>query len=313
MADADVRVKLMPIAPALPLPANGYERTFEAEIDVLAANELFVRGVLRDHRFAFEHRWHLRTPDYEILAAEARQLAGDAAHFDPALCTRYTNVRGVRIGRGFSKHILAALGESPGQQEHLLTAIEMARVGQQVYQYTPEFEAQFPRRDDSETEIARAAWLKDRAYMGLANTCFTYRDAALDLFAQRAVRCGFGEELTRPQAGDKRVFWRNKRLTIRPTATGFACASAMEDRIHDIKIEFALSPDGVIAEASSYGLRLPYHGICEDPHQRTPKLNGLQVNAAFVQQFAEHVGAASGCTHLFDLSMDVLRLFTFTD
>ena len=85
----------------------------------------------------------------------------------------------------------------------------------------------------------------------------------------------------------------------------------MEDRIHDIKIEFALSPDGVIAEASSYGLRLPYHGICEDPHQRTPGLSGLRVTSAFVQQFAEHVGGANGCTHVFDLAIDVLRLFKF--
>jgi hypothetical protein len=311
----------MPVTFSLLLPESGYERTFTADIDVLAANELHVRGQLRDHRFAFEHVWRLRTPDYEVLEAQAQQLAGEGAQFDPALCERYTKISGVRIGRGFSKHILSALGALPGAQEHLLLAIEMARVGQQVYQYTPEFEAQFQPRPDSAdriTETARIAWLKDRAYMNLANSCYAYRDASLDLFDQRAVRCGFDAELTRPQPGDKRVFWRNKRLRIEPRSAPdgnsvFACTSAMEDRIHDIQISFDLSSEGLISNARSRGLRVPYFGICEDPHQRTAGLNGVQVTGAFVQQFAEHVGGASGCTHLFDLSIDVLRLFRFDE
>jgi hypothetical protein len=85
----------------------------------------------------------------------------------------------------------------------------------------------------------------------------------------------------------------------------------MEDRIHDIRISFDLSNEGVISNARSYGLRLPYHGLCEDPHLRTSALDGLKVTGAFVQQFAERVGGANGCAHLFDLSIDVLRMFDF--
>src|SRR5215813_8387907 len=282
------------VAPA----QSGYLRTFDAEIDVLSENELLVRGSMRDHRFAFEQVWKLRTPDYEVVEAGARQIEG------------------VRIGRGFSKRVISELGDFPGAQEHLLMAIEMARVGQQVYQYTPEFEARFPASDGSTTEAARIVWLKDRAYMGLANTCYTYRDESEDLFASREVRCGFGSELTRPKPGDKRVFWRNKRLVIESKAgenggTVYACESAMEDSIHDIKIYFDLSGDGLVSNARSHGTRLPYHGICEDPHLRTPALDGVKVTGAFVRQFAEYVGGSQGCTHLFDLSIDVLRLFSF--
>ena len=303
----------MAIELSIPLSHSSYRRTFAAEIDVLAENELLVRGSMRDHRFAFEHLWRLRTPDYEIIEAAARQTEGE---FDPRLCERYAGVKGARIGRGFSKRVISALGNAPGAQEHLLTAIEMARVGQQVYQYTPEFEAQFPPSSGSATEDARITWLKDRAYMGLANTCFTYRDESESLFASREVRCGFGAELTRPKPGDRRVFWRNKRLAIELKAGGnvgtvHACESVMEDSIHDIKIGFDLSSDGMVSNARSSGARLPYHGICEDPHLRTQALNGLKVTGAFVGQFAEHVGGAQGCAHLFDLSIDVLRLFSF--
>jgi hypothetical protein len=299
---------------SIPLSQPNYQRTFTAEIDVLAENELLVQGSMRDHRFAFEHVWKLRTPEYEIIEAGARQTEGE---FDPQLCERYAGVKGARIGRGFSKRVLSALGDRAGAQEHLLTAIEMARVGQQVYQFTPEFEAQFPSSGGGPTDAARTAWLKDRAYMGLANTCYTYRDESESLFTNREVRCGFSAELTRPKPGDRRVFWRNKRLAIELKAgdnggTAYACESAMEDSIHDIRIGFDLSSDGLVSNARSSGARLPYHGICEDPHLRTQALNGLKVTAAFTGQFAEHVGGAQGCAHLFDLSIDVLRLFRFS-
>jgi hypothetical protein len=301
---------------SVPLSLDGYVRTFAAEIDVLAENELLVRGELRDHRFAFGHTWRLRTPEYEVIEADAQQFAGDATEFNPELCRRYAEIKGVRIGRGFSKRVVEALGDLPGAKEHLLAAIEMARVGQQVYQYAPEFEAQFPQASGNSSERAHMAWLKDRAYMNLANTCYTYRDESAALFKTREVRCGFDSSLTRPQPGDRRVFGRNKQLTItrqhdETGAPTFACTSQMADSIHDIKISFDLSRDGVISNAQSRGLRLPYHGICEDPHLRTPSLNGLRVTAEFVKQFAEYVGGASGCTHLFDLAIDCLRLFTF--
>src|SRR5262249_51366996 len=115
---------------------------------------------------------------------------------------------------------------------------------------------------------------------------------------------------------DKRVFWRNKRLVIESKAgenggTGYACERAVEESIHDIKNNFDLSGGGGGLKAPSHRGRRPYHRICEGPHLRTPALDGVKVTGAFVRQFAEYVGGAQGCTHLFDLSIDVLRLFSF--
>src|SRR5205823_316864 len=128
---------------SVPLAPSSYQRTFDAEIDILSEQDLLVRGRMKDHRFELEHCWVLRTPSYEVMEASARQLNGHASQCAPELCARYPEIKGVRIGRGFSKRVLAALGAGPGQQEHLFLAIEMARVGQQVYQFPPEFEEQF--------------------------------------------------------------------------------------------------------------------------------------------------------------------------
>lgn len=304
----------MSIEFSVPVVAPAYLRTFDAEIDVLTGNEILVRSVMCDHRYAFEHSWRVRTPEYEILEAGARQVAGDATQFSPELCARYAGVKGVRIGRGFSKRVMDALGDLPGAREHLFLAIEMARVAQQVYQLPPEFESQFPAGGESATDNARLCWLKDRAYMpDLTNSCYTYRDESAELFATREVRCGFDPTFYRPRPGDKRVFWRNKSLSIELKTNGYACESAMEDRIHDIKVGFDLSRDGVISNARSRGLRLPYHGICEDAQLRTGGLNGTKVGQGFILQFADRVGGSTGCTHLFDLAIDVLRLFTIVN
>jgi Protein of unknown function (DUF2889) len=301
----------MTLSLSVPFVHATYQRSFDAGIDVPAANELLVRGRLRDHRGGLEHVWRVRTPDYEVLDAAASQDAD--AQFDPALCARYAGIRGVRLGRGFTKRVTAELGDAPGASEQTVLAIEMARVSQQVYQFPPDFDARFPPIEGAGE--AESAWRKDRAYLPeLANSCYTYRDETAALFAARPVRLGFGGDLYSPRPGDKRVFWRTKQLSIAQTPDGrFACESAMDDRIHDIQIGFALSADGVISGARSRGLRLPYHGVCEDAQLRTARLEGLRVNAGFVAQFADCVGGAQGCTHLFDLSMDVLRLFRFSN
>src|SRR5262245_57736427 len=305
----NVGVAMSTISFSIPILQSNYSRSFEAEIDILTTDEILVRGRMHDHRFDLEHRWRVRTPEYEVLEAGAEQSAGDPSEFDPELCRRYPEIKGVRIGRGFSKQILTALGDRPGAGEHLFLAIEMARIAQQVYQFPPEFESQFTANPGgSSSETAHISWMKDRAYMAdLANSCYTYRDESAALFASREVRMGFGDDLYTPKPGDKRVFWRNKQISISrmqdPAGDIFyACESSMNDRIHDIKIRFDLSGEGLVSNAESRGLRLPYHGICEDAQFRTPELNGMRVSAGFILQFANRVGGSQGCTHLFDLS-----------
>jgi Protein of unknown function (DUF2889) len=304
------------IAFSIPIPQSTYERRFEAEIDALTDNELLVRGRMHDHRFTFEHVWRLRTPEFEVLEASAAQHAGDPSQFKPELCGRYANIKGVRLERGFSKGILTELGDFSGAQEHLFLAIEMARVGQQVYQVPLGFEAQLERDDSVGASLtAYNFWKTDRAYMPkLANSCHTYRDASAVLFAEREVRTGFTADLYSPKAGDKRVFWREKGLSvaIRRDSAGnvfYACQSSMNDTVHDITVKFDLASDGVISNARSSGLRLPYHGICEDAQLRTARLNGMRANDDSSIQFADRIGGSEGCAHLLDLSTDLWRLF----
>jgi hypothetical protein len=273
---------------------------------------------MRDHRFDLEHVWRLRTPEFEVIQASAEQKSGDESQFHSDLCGRYRAIRGVRIGRGFSKRILTEPGDSPGAAEHLFLAIEMARIGQQVLQVPPALKTRLAESQNAGPSLAAYnAWSTDRAYMPeLANSCYTYRDASAALFAGRAVRMGFSADLYSPRPGEKRVFWREKRLciSVKRDSEGndfYACQNSMNDTVHDIMIGFDLARDGMISNAHSRGLRLPYLGICEDAQGSTARLNGLRVSTEYVLRFSDRVGGSEGCAHLFDLSIDLLRLFRF--
>jgi len=300
--------------PYVEIGAEGYLRKFQAEIDSVSDADLRVRGELRDPSFALEYTWIVRTPSYEIVQASARALS-ESARLDPRVVERCPAIAGARIGRGFTRGVAAALGDLEGVREHVALAIEMARVGQQVYRFPPGFSERFTAAAAGLSEpsaTARLSWEQDRAYMpDLANSCHTYRDESVRLFAEREVRCTFGGPVTSPARDQKRVFWREKRLELAAAGSGFRCRNRMQDTIHDIEVELVLSGDGTIASAGSRGLRLPYTGICESPQLRTSGLAGRRVDSRFARLLGETVGGASGCTHLFDLSVDCLRLFDF--
>jgi hypothetical protein len=302
-------------APSLQLPDGGYVRTFDATIDDHAAATFYVRGMLADHLSRVQHEWVLKVPEYEVVEATAQHLEGGSVLLDPALMERYANIQGVRIGRGFTHTIRTTLGNLPGAQVHLALAVEMARVGQQVYKLPKGYHEQFQllARDvpSASSRLARMLWEQDRTYMSaLANSCYAYRDASEALFAQREV-VPFDPNVSQPEPGQKGLFWRHKRLHIcsREGASGYHCHNEMNDSVHDIGVAFDLTPDGTICNASSQGLRMPYKGICDDAQATTAGLNGQTLGKDFMRVIADQVGGASGCTHLFDLSMDCLRFF----
>ena len=299
------------------MPEGCYTRTFEAEIDNHGPQLLRVRGVLSDHRCALEHVWILRTPDYKVIEASARHVHGEPDVLAPGLISRYPDIRGVRIGSGFTRVIREALDDLPGHREHLTLAIEMARVGQQGFQLPQDHHEQFAplvsHMPPGSSRLARMAWEQDRAYMpSLFDSCYAYREETAALFDQRDVVC-FDLNILYPEPGQKRMFWRNKRMQITPldAGAGFRCQNEMQDTVHEIRIAFDLASDGVVRAAQSEGIRLPYHGICEDAQLRTPGLVGQKLGPDFIRRIADQVGGASGCAHLFDLSVDCLRFFNW--
>ena len=304
---------------ALPFAEAGYTRTFEAEIDYLANSEIRVRGTLTDPGCALASEWIVRLPAYEIRHASATHLSGGSAVLSPALTALLPAIRGATIGQGFTRTIAAALGDVPGHTEHLTLATEMARVSLQAFPVPKDDHERFAScvtdMPPGPSRLARMLWERDRTDLStLKNSCFTYRDQSARLFDERTIE-PFDPDMAAPEPGQKRFFWRTKRLQIspRPQQTGFHCRHAMDDPFQQMRIAFDIDAEGTLSNATSRPGRLPFHGLCEEPHSRTAGLNGLKLGKDFMPPVADQIGGASGCRHLFDLATDCLRLFTWRE
>lgn len=305
--------------PTVPVPNNGYVRTFEAEIDYLEDLTLRIRGVQTDHQHRLEYVWIVRLPDYEIINTAARHLSGEPAVLSPALLTRCAAIQGTRTTQGFTTTMRTALGDLPGHQEHLVMAIEMARVSLQGFPVPQgdheRFAAAATTVPPGSSRVARMAWERDRVgWPWICNSCYAYRDESMALFEERQVRC-FDLDLISPLPGQKRFFWRTKQLRIStlPNSPGFSCHNAMNDTFHELDVTLDLAVDGTIRTATSQAQRLAFTGICEDTQTRTPGLSGKKLDKHYARLLADHVGGRSGCSHLFDLSVDCLRFFQWRE
>lgn len=305
--------------PSVSVPDHGYVRTFAADIDYLEDATMRVRGTQLDHQHRLEYTWVVRLPNYEILSASAHHIAGEPTVLSPELLVRCGALRGMCTTQGLTKTVRAALGDLPGHQEHLAMAIEMARVSLQGFPVPKGDHERFASLAETvppgPSRVARMAWERDRAgWPWICNSCYTYRDESAALFAERQVRC-FDLDQISPTPGQKRFFWRTKQLRIvpLPDGSGYSCHNAMNDTFHALAVTFAIDADGTVRTATSEWQRLAFTGICEEPQARTPGLNGKKLDKNYARVLADHVGGRSGCSHLFDLSVDCLRFFQWRE
>ena len=303
------------LQPSFDLPADGYRREFTAALDYLGDKLMRVRGTLRDHQLSITHTWTVEVPDYTIKTASAEHQAGDSALLDPALADRVALIAGSRTTQGFTRAVREALGGLPGHRAHQALAIDMARISLQGFPVPrgdhERFAADAAALPEGPSRIARMAWARDRAdWAGICNACYAYSDEAESLFAERTVTC-FDLDKVSPEPGQEAFFSRRKTLSITADAEsdGYLCRNAMNDTFHDLDVTLGITRDGTVRTSASSYRRLAFMGICEDAQSRPPSMEGLRLDAGFARVVAEHVGGRSGCSHLFDLSVDCLRCF----
>ena len=211
--------------PSVPVPDGGYVRTFTAEIDYLEDRTLQVRGVQSDYQHSLEYVWIVSLSHYEIINTTARHVSGEPEVMSPALISRCAAIQGTRTTQGFTTTMRTALGDLPGHNEHLVMAIEMARVSLQGFPVPLGDHERFASAAEAippgPTRTARMAWERDRVdWPWIRNSCYAYRDESAALFTERQVAC-FDLDLISPLPGQTRFFWRTKQLRITAVPDGY--------------------------------------------------------------------------------------------
>jgi len=243
----------------------------------------------------------LPSPEYAIREARAWTVAGDV---DPAVVAAVEKLSGARMVGGFTRAVADTVGRGAGAALVVDAAIEVARLARQV--------ARFPR-ERAERAANGDAWecwqLDTTGWIDLPDSCFTYSAAGRALFGTRTISTPMQPDLYSPRPGQARVFVRRKVARVERLDGYLRLFHSMHDNVHGFELAYEIdATTGRILRADSVTSRLPYAGICSEPQGKIKTLIGETVDAELRKRLSTHVGGASGCAQLFDLTADLLKL-----
>jgi len=291
----------MTLAPLLLQGRERYERVMDGWVD-------------NTHEDALTHTVHLSepgrtvgveivarpSPTYEIREARCGALSGT---LDAAISTGFARLAGTAMVAGLTRRITDATGPGDGAALVLDATIEAARLARQV--------AKLPRERAERARMGAAAcWeLDTTGWIDLPDSCFTYSEAGRALLATRTVVSPMVPDLYSPRPGQRRVFARTKIARLERRGGTLVLFHSMHDDAHGFEITYEVdAASGRILRAASVTPKLPYLGICSEPQRRIDALVGEVVDDGLRKRIQTHLGGATGCAQLYDLTSDLLKL-----
>jgi hypothetical protein len=240
------------------------------------------------------------SPTYEIRDARCRALVGA---LEPTVAAGFPRLAGTALVAGLTRRVTDAIGSGADARLVLDATVEAARLARQV--------AKLPReRAERARAGASACWeLDTTGWIDLPDSCFTYSAAGRALLTTRTVGSPMVPDLYSPQPGQLRVFVRKKVARLEQRDGTLTLFHSMHDNVHGFEITYEVdAASGRILRAESVTPRLPYMGICSEPQRRIDALVGETVDDGLRKRIQTHLGGATGCAQLYDLTADLLRL-----
>jgi hypothetical protein len=240
-------------------------------------------------------------PEYLMRAVRGRILAGG---LDPALEAKISQLAGTRMVAGFTKRVADIAGPGAKAGLFLNAAIEVARLARQVNKLEPEA-VQGP------LDALRCWQLDTKGVPDVAGSCFVYSDQGRMLLESRRVVPQAVPALYCPPPGQERVFVRKRRMRLVRTGSRLDLFHSMHDNVHGFDIHYEVEIDTrIIVAADSVTSRLPYRNVCDEPQARMKSMVGQHLDAHLKRTIQSPLGGESGCSQLFDLTSDLLKLLS---
>jgi DUF2889 family protein len=278
-----------------------YERVMDGWIDNLHDDALTHTVRLADSDRAVEVEIvALPSPSYEIRESRCRAISGDVAG---EIAAGFPKLAGTAMVGGLTRRVAEVIGSGAGAGLVVDATIEVARLARQV--------AKLPRqRAERARESAWECWRLDtEGWIDLPDSCFTYSEAGRALFASRTVVCGSVPDLYSPHPSQRRVFVRRKVARLERADGTLTLFHSMHDDVHGFELTYEIDlSSGRIVSARSLTPKLPYLGICSEPQSRIDRLVGETLDDGLRKRIQTHLGGASGCAQLYDLTSDLLKL-----
>jgi hypothetical protein len=290
------------IEPALLRGRDRYERRMRGWVDNTHADAFTHTVVLDDPDRAVEVAVvALPSPSYAIREARCRAVRGAVG---PSVADGFSTLAGAAMVGGLTRRAADATGGGEGAALAVDALIEIARLARQVAKLPPERAARARGGDPWE------CWQLDTTgWVDLPNSCFTYSDAGRALFGTRTIATPMQPEFYSPRPGQPKVFERTKVARLERRDGRLVLFHSMHDNVHGFEVTYEVDQaTATIVRAEHVTPRLPYMGICSEPQRRIAAMRGERVDAGLRKRIQSHLGGASGCAQLYDLTADLLKL-----
>ncbi|MBU2548437.1 MAG: DUF2889 domain-containing protein [Proteobacteria bacterium] len=245
-----------------------------------------------------------RFSDRQVLSARLETAMG--LERNPWLSIRdLPELAGLGVGPGLVRQARSALADTGTPPALLDAVIESARLMVQVNMLDPE---RIRSIDPSDTPAWRELDLT--IWPELQGGCLPYSPDAVALIEDRKVMLSCRPDIYAPQPGQSLRFRRDKVLAWSATPVGDRLSGVLSDDVHELEVDLVVSPySGETTAVTARSLRSPYPGLCDQPFPRAASLTRLNLNMDFRRHVWEAVGGGSGCVHLADLIVDLVRYY----
>jgi len=236
-----------------------------------------------------------------VRSIAARALAG---RVDAGALDAMAALAGGALVSGLGRRVRELTGAAAGADMLLDAVIEVARLARQV--------ACLPRETAERAAAAGPAgfWALDReGWIDIPDSCFTYSEAGAARLGQPGVAAAAGPDLYSPRPGQPRVFERRRVLRLEYRDHALQLSGSLGDNVHGFDVVYEVDlGSGRIVRADSTTTRLPYAGICSEPQGRIRSLLGEAFDPGLSRRIQGLLGGIAGCSQLYDLTADLLRL-----
>lgn len=290
------------IEPALLRGRDRYERVTRGWVDNTHDDAFTHTVILEDADRAVEVAVvALPSPTYAIREARCRAVRGAVA---ASVADGVAALAGAPLAGGLTRRAAEATGGGEGAGLAVDALIEVARLARQVAKLPAARAARARGGDPWE------CWRLDTTgWVDLPNSCFTYSDAGRALFGTRTIATPMQPEFYSPRAGQRKVFERRKVARLERGDGRLRLFHSMHDNVHGFEVTYDVDlATGTIVRAEHVTPKLPYMGICSEPQHRIGAMLGERVDAGLRKRIQAHLGGASGCAQLYDLTADLLKL-----
>lgn len=285
-----------------------YERVMEGWVDATHESAFTLTAQLSDNDAGVEVvAVATPSPGYEIIEARARALSGDPERVSPGILADFPALAGTRMVSGFTRRLAEITAERPGAHLVMDAAIEVARLARQATKLSPD---KLSAAKSGDPKLVRQLDLE--GWVDLPGSCFAYSPEATPLFETLPVTIPMTADLYFPPPGKRKLFNRKKVARLERNGRRLFLFHSMFDEVHGFELSYEVDLDaGTILGADSKTSRLPYMGVCDEPQKKIASLVGQQADQGLRKRIQTLLGGSSGCSQLYDLTSDLLKLLAF--